>query len=230
MDIIKTERLLLKKLQFENYSELFKMQVEIMKVYLLIFLIISVNVSLISLESDGNKKIKSLSFKNHNINGIKNLFANQTDVPDDHKFWPAYVVLSIFPITNLIGFPFYGNLTIRASWAYLFALPFTIALTSLSSEIVSIVLFSTNGWKYFLNYDDVINRNYFISSIVCIGSSYLLNLIPLIIMAVMKSYDSYSKNNYNVNKSKKIIKNVLVNINYVNYNNIKFEMVLNFKI
>ena len=26
MDIIKTERLLLKKLQFENYSELFKMQ------------------------------------------------------------------------------------------------------------------------------------------------------------------------------------------------------------
>ena len=92
MDIIKTERLLLKKLQFENYSELFKMQVEIMKVYLLIFLIISVNVSLISLESDGNKKIKSLSFKNHNINGIKNLFANQTDVPDDHKFLIPFIL------------------------------------------------------------------------------------------------------------------------------------------
>jgi hypothetical protein len=124
------------------------------------------------------------------------------------------LIFSIFPITNLLGYSFYGHPYIRAGFSFFF--PCLVLVPSLGSFIAGITFLSYGGWKYFINQDNIDYRNFFISSIVCIGASYILNLIPLIVILFMDIPF------FNVNKNENKIS---FNINYDIYkNNILFGL------
>nr|MBP7786183.1 hypothetical protein [Patescibacteria group bacterium] len=80
-----------------------------------------------------------------------------------------------------------------------------ITRDSLLSTLASSITIGVGGYKYFVDQTNLINQNLFISSIVCIGISYLLNLIimfitlPTLIAKSKTNKDIFNRMNNKIN-------------------------------
>jgi hypothetical protein len=127
------------------------------------------NFELSKLPKDDFKKVAEFSLNNNSY--------------DKNPVNICYLIFSLFPVTNLLGYSFCGHPYILLGYSFYF--PLLVLVPSLGSFITGVSLLSYDGWKYFIIQDNIIDRNYFIASIVCIGASYILNLIPLIVILFM---------------------------------------------
>ncbi len=112
-----------------------------------------------------------------------------------------YLFGVIFPVTNILGFTYYGHNGVTGNFSAelgsIIYYPFLVP--SALSFIASISLFIPSSIIYNFNFENPINIGLFTESIVCLGISYLINLVAgIIYYSICKPKES-NKINKNLN-------------------------------
>ena len=88
-----------------------------------------------------------------------------------------YFLGALFPVTNLIGFPFYINEQARDISAAAFFISIPVIVMSTSSLITSIIVYPIGIYNYINNYWDFDKNILIIVPSVFLGISYFINFM-----------------------------------------------------
>jgi hypothetical protein len=115
-----------------------------------------------------------------------------------------HLIGTIFPITNLLGVPLFDNQFIYSLYGYFPYLTIPIVALSFLSLTASIFTFSFGGYNYLINNSDINSSYLFLSSVICLSISYLINFIFGITSAInlfsenIESYNDLKKMKYKI--------------------------------